>query len=106
MYTSVRQYQVDPADMDEVCRRVDEGFADRVAERPGFAGYECVDCGDGTLITITVFEDRESAEDSMLLAAEFVREELSDLTIERVGAFTGDVRVNRGRARLTDLVHA
>jgi hypothetical protein len=106
MFTTVRQYRTDPADMEEVCRRVDASFADRLAALPGFAGYECVDCGDGTLITITVFEDRATAEDSTLLAAEFVREELSDLALERVGAFTGELRVNRGRERLTDLVHA
>jgi hypothetical protein len=106
MFTTVRQYRADPADMEEICRKVDEVFADRLAEQDGFAGYELVDCGDGTLLTISVFEEREQSEQSTLLAAEFIRDELPDVALEREAAFTGELRVNRGRARLTDLVHA
>jgi quinol monooxygenase YgiN len=106
MVTTVREYRADPADMDEICRKVDEVFADRLAEQGGFVGYELVDGGDGTLMTISVFEDRERAEQSTLLAAEFIRDELPDVALERIGAFTGELRVNRGRARLAELVHA
>jgi hypothetical protein len=106
MFTTIRQYRCDPADADEICRRADEGFADEIAKLEGFDGYEIVDCGDGTLFTITVFEDRESAERSNELAAAFVRDRLASVGLERTGAFTGEVRVNRAGAHMMDLVHA
>jgi hypothetical protein len=36
MHTSVRKYKVDPEQMEELVRRVDEAFAPRVEALPGF----------------------------------------------------------------------
>jgi hypothetical protein len=104
MFTTVRLYRCDPADAAEVAHRADE-FADDIAGEPGFDGYEVVDCGDGTLITITVFDDRETAERSTEMAARFVSEKMGDISIERKGAFTGEVLVNRAGTRILELVH-
>jgi hypothetical protein len=106
MFTTVRQYRCNPADADEICRKVDERFADELAAQTGFDGYEVIDCGAGSLLTITVFDDRASAERSTELAAKFIREELGHLSLERKAVFTGEVRVNRAGSRMMDLVHA
>ena len=106
MYTAVRQYRCDPAAVADIAHRADEEFADRLAEQDGFVGYEMVDCGDGTMFTLTVFTDRESAERSNELAAEFVRSRLGDFDIERTGAHIGEVRVNRAQQSMLELVHA
>jgi hypothetical protein len=106
MFTTVRQYRCDPAEADLIARRVDEGFADEVAAMDGFDGYEVVDCGDGVVMTITVCETREACDRSAEMAARFVRKELADVRIERLGAFTGELRVNRARDRMTELIHA
>jgi quinol monooxygenase YgiN len=106
MFTTIRQYRCEPSVAEEIARRVDLGFADEMAKQPGFAGYEVVDCGDGTVFTISVFEDEDAAESSSGLAAAFVGRELSDLDIERVNAWTGELRVNRAGAHMSDLVHA
>ena len=105
MFTTVRQYRCDPADAQEIVRLTDE-FADSISMVDGFDGYEVVDCGDGMLFTITVCDTREACERSVEMAAEFVRENMGDLQIERIGAWTGELRVNRARAGLMDLVHA
>ena len=47
MHTSVRKYKVDPEQMDELIRRVDESFAPRIEAMPGFVAYELLDCGNG-----------------------------------------------------------
>lgn len=106
MYTTVRQYRGDPADMDEIVRRVDEVFAEEIAKLDGFVGYEFVDCGDGTVVTITVFEDASTAEHSTELAAKFIRDQLQGMPLERQNVWNGTLRVNRAGSHMTDMVHA
>ena len=106
MHTSIREYRCDPAQLAEMAHIADEKFADRLAEQPGFVAYEMLDCGDGNLVTMSVFTDRESANASADLAAEFVRNELSGYEIERTGAKTGEVLVNRASRDVLEMVHA
>ena len=106
MYTSIREYRADPAAVAEIAHIADEGFADRLAEQPGFVAYELIDCGDGTCMTLSVFTDREAAEASVGMAAEFIRDKLSHVEIERVSARTGEVLVNRASSDVLEMVHA
>jgi heme-degrading monooxygenase HmoA len=96
MHTSVRKYQIDPEQLDELNRRIEESFAPRVEQMPGFLAYEVIDCGGGRLYTVTTCNDREAAERSVELAAEFVEQELEGIEIERVEAAIGEVTVSRG----------
>ena len=106
MHTSVRKYKVDPEQMDELVRRVDETFAPRIEAMPGFVAYKLLDCGNGILMTITTCHDREAAERSVELAADFVGEELADIEIERVEATIGEVGVSRAIAEMLEPTHA
>jgi hypothetical protein len=106
MHTSVRKYKVDPEQMDELMRRVDETFAPRIEAMPGFVAYELLDCGHGILITITTCRDREAAEGSVELAADFVAKELEGIEIERVEATIGEVGVSRAIADMLEPTHA
>ena len=100
MHTSVRKYKVAPEQMEELIRRVDESFAPRVEAMPGFVSYELLDCGYGIVLTISTCQDREAAERSVELAADFVGDELADLEIERVEATIGEVGVSRVAAQV------
>jgi hypothetical protein len=95
MHTSVRKYTVDEEQMEELIRRVDETFAPRIEAMPGFVAYELLDCGHGIVIAITTCRDREAAERSVELAADFVTKELEGIEIERVEATIGEVGVSR-----------
>ena len=106
MYTSIRQYRIDPKHATEMAHRADEQFADQLAQVRGFVAYELIDCGDGTAFTLTVFEDRESAEASAEMAAEFLRTSMSDMSIERTAVHTGEVLVNRAERKVLEMVHA
>ena len=105
MFTTMRQYRCDPQDAAEVARRADADFADRLAAEEGFVAYEFIDCGDGTIFTLTVFTDRDGAERSSELAADFVAT-LEGLSIERLSSHTGAVLINRARNDVLELVHA
>lgn len=106
MFTTIRQYRGDPDQVAEMAHVADEKFADRLAEQEGFVAYEMVDAGDGIVFTITVFSDREMAERSNELAADFIRTSLQGYTLERTSAHTGEVIVNRARNDVLEMVHA
>ena len=106
MHTSVRKYTVDPEQMDELIRRVDQTFAPRVEAMPGFVAYQLLDCGYGIVLSITTCHDREAAERSVELAAEFVSNELQGIEVERVEATIGEVGVSRALAEMLEPTRA
>jgi len=111
MYASVRKYSVDAERVDELMHRVDEKFAARLEEMPGFVAYQAIDAGqdragEGTLFTVTICSDREAADRSAGIAADFVRDELADMKVERLEAATGEVMVNRAVSEVLGPTHA
>ena len=78
MYASVRRYNVEGS-VDELMRRVDEGFVPIISKAREFLAYYCVDAGNGVAASISIFEDQAGAEESNRLAADWVRENLSSL---------------------------
>ena len=95
MQASVRKYKVDQSMVDEVSRRVEETFVSQVSAVPGFVAYYVIDAGNGILIAVTVGDDADVVQQSADMAAEFVRDELSDVEIERVEAASGEVTVSK-----------
>ena len=105
MFASVRQYRI-PADrIDETMHLADTELADRLAEEPGFVAYEVMTTEDGTVCSMTICEDRDGAERSIEIAAEFVRDHLSGFEIESLGSMTGELMVSRARERVLEPAH-
>jgi hypothetical protein len=94
MYATVRTYQGDPQQMDDLLRILDEEFTAKLTSAPGFVSYQALDDGEGGLITISCFQDREQSEATTETAAQFIRERLSDYDIERLDVKSGAVRVS------------
>jgi len=97
MYASVRRYEMDPGSVDEVMRRVEEGFVPIVSKAPGFIAYYALDAGDGVVASITVFEDQAGAEESDRMAADWVKENVASLLPTPPEATAGDVRVHKAK---------
>ena len=75
MYTSMRRYTTDPNDVAGILDVVRQGnVAELIAGLPGFVAYYIVDCGGGTVATVSVFEDQSGAEQSNTVAADWVKE--------------------------------
>ena len=112
MYASVRKYSVDADRVDELMHLVDEKFADRLEQMPGFVAYQAIDAGldrggEHRVFTVTICSDREAADRSAELAAEFVRDELEgEIEVERLEAATGSVSVNRAVSEVLEAEHA
>jgi hypothetical protein len=106
VYASIRTYRLESGDMGEVMHRVDSEFADELASNPGFVAYQCIDCGGSTLCTVTVFQDESAAERSNDMAAQFVRERLSDMELTRTDVKGGKVDVSRAASEVLEPAHA
>jgi hypothetical protein len=105
VHANVRQYRISPDRIDESMHLADEHLADRLAEEPGFVAYELVAADDGTVCSMTIFSDRDGAERSQQIAAEFVRDHLSGVEIEQTSTMTGEVMVSRAREGVLEAAH-
>jgi hypothetical protein len=88
-YASVRRFRVGSGEVAELLHRVDASFADGVAALDGFLGYRVIDCSGGELLSISMFRDSPTAAVSDELAAQFVNEELGDLSVDRTDTIGG-----------------
>jgi hypothetical protein len=80
MFTSIRKYKVKRGSMEEYARRVQEGFVPLTRQMPGFRGYYLLDGGPDILITISMFDSADEAVASNVAAADWVRNNVLDLT--------------------------
>lgn len=77
MYTVVRHYKGEPGHTEEVTRRLQEGFVPLLRQVPGFTGYYVMDLGDGEIMSVSVYQDKAGADESIRRASGWVRENLA-----------------------------
>ncbi len=105
MFASIRRYRLLRGSMEELTRRVDEGFAEDIGRRPGFVAYEFMDCRDGEIITLSVFRDADQAEASRELAQRWTEENLQDLEFRRIEVLRGEILVSRAARDMLEPGH-
>ncbi len=80
MYVAIRRYGlVTNEPLEKVFQGIMEGFIPIINNAPGFLAYYALDSGDGTLTSISIFEDRAGAERSNKLAEDWVGRTLSSV---------------------------
>jgi quinol monooxygenase YgiN len=81
MFAAIRYYQAEPPSVDEVVRRVQEGFVPLVRDTPGFVSYLLLIPSEreDEVVSVSVFEDRQGAQESNEKAADWVAQNLSEL---------------------------
>ena len=94
MHLAIRYYRVDPDSVEEVMRRVDEGFVPIISSAPGFLAYYALNGEDGTLATVSIFEDQSGAQESVRMAKDFVEEDLASLIPDSPEVLAGEVVVH------------
>jgi hypothetical protein len=92
--------------MAELTRRVDDGFAEDIGRQPGFVAYEFMDCGDGEIMTLSVFRKADQAEASPALAHQWTEENLQDLEFSRLEMLSGEILVSRAMQDVLESAHA
>jgi hypothetical protein len=106
MFANIRRYQLHGGALDELTRRVDEGFAEEISVQPGFVSYEFIDCGSGEVMTISVFAAAEAAEASREHARRWSDENLQDFKFTRSEPLRGEVLVSRAAEKILAPGHA
>ena len=91
MHVAIRQYHINPRNVDEVTRRVESGFVPLLRQAPGFVEYYWLNAGNGRVVSVGIFEDQASAEASTRIAANYVRQFLYELVRNPPEVIEGEV---------------
>lgn len=103
MYAFIRRYRRGKGTIEELMSRVETQFASQISggdaaspvEVPaGILSYQAIDTGDGTIVTITVFETEQQWRQARL-GAEKIRLSLSDFEVEEIDTFGGPVKISK-----------
>jgi hypothetical protein len=105
-FASVRRYRLKEGSVGHLMHTVDTVFTDPIAEIDGFDAYHALDCGDGQLVTISLFRDKSGANESNERSKQFVSDELGDFDLDRIDVISGKVAVSRARSVLLEPAHA
>ena len=79
MYAVIRKYSFDPANNEEIDRKVRNEFMPLLKQSAGFRDYYWLDSGHGEGVSLSVFDDQTGAENSVGFAADWVHEHLAHL---------------------------
>ena len=93
MFSSIRRYSVGRGLVEELSRRVQEGFVPLVRQMKGFRGYYLINGGPDVLITISVFDGADEAFASNERAADWVRNNVLEATRGLPEVMVGDVLI-------------
>ena len=94
MYAVIRRYQFDQSGSEEVDRKVREILVPLLKDVPGFVTYYWLNTGEGAGASLSVFDSREGAEESVRAAANFTQQHLSGLNMSKPEIIEGEVRVH------------
>ena len=97
MFAVIRHYHFNPKDSAEIDRRVRDEFVPIVKKAKGFVRYYWLDTGKGEAASVSVFRDKAGADESVHLAADYVKEHLSKFITQK----TRDYRRADQSARLS-----
>jgi hypothetical protein len=91
MFMSIRTYKVGSGQLDEVVRRVDEGWADQLRSEPGFLSYHVVATGPNQLVSMTACLEEDSLERVVQKSGEWVGTRLMGLDVVLEHSLVGRV---------------
>jgi hypothetical protein len=91
MFAVMRHYHFDPKNGAEIDRQIREGFVPLVKKAKGFVRYYWLDTGEGVGASISVYKDKAGADESVRLAAQFVRDHMSKLLTQKPEIIEGPV---------------
>jgi hypothetical protein len=83
MFAVIRHYHFDAKNGPEIDRQIREEFVPLIRKAKGFKRYYWLDTGKGEGASFGLFEDKARADESIHLAADFIRDHLSKLLTQK-----------------------
>lgn len=94
MFAVIRHYHFDKNDSAEIDRIVRDQFVPLIKKASGFVRYYWLDTGNGEGASLSVFTDKAGADESVRLAATFVKDHLSKFMIQKPEVIEGPVKAH------------
>ena len=94
MFAVIRHYHFDSKKGPEIDRQIREGFVPLLKKAKGFVRYYWLDTGNGEGASISVYKDKAGADESVRLAAQFVRDHMSALLTQKPEVIEGPVKAH------------
>lgn len=94
MYAVIRRYKFKAEDSERISQLIKEGFLPLLRKANGFISYNWLDTGAGEGASLSVFQDKAGADESIRLAAEFVKSDMTEYLNNKPEVIEGPVKVH------------
>ena len=94
-YTTLSTYELTKGTFDELTGIVEQRLLPTFAEQPGFVNYGLVDAGDDKVVSISIWQTRDQAEQSATMATNWVKANIAD-RVRPLTTQIGDLALFRG----------
>ena len=94
-YTRISTYEMTNGTFDELTAITEKGILPTFESLPGFLNFGLADIGDHKVVSISVWETREAAEKSVLVAASWVKENIGD-KVRLLTGYVGNLALFHG----------
>ena len=91
MFAVIRHYHFDKNNSDAIDRAIRDEFVPIVRKAKGFQHYYWLDSGEGEGASFGMFNDKAGADESVRLAADYVRDRLSKLLTQKPEVIEGPI---------------
>ena len=94
MFAVVRHYHFDKKDSKEIDRLVQDEFVPLIKKAKGFVRYYWLDTGAGEGASFSVFKDKAGADESVRLAADFIKTKMSKVVMQKPEVIEGSIKAH------------
>jgi hypothetical protein len=94
MFAVIRHYHFDKKDSAEIDRLIQDQFVPLIRKGKGFVRYYWLDSVDCEGASFGVFKDKQGADESVTLAAEFVRTKMAQLLRQKPEIVEGPIKAH------------
>lgn len=94
MFAVVRHYHFKPQDSAAIDKAIHDDFVPLIKKAKGFIRYYWLDTGKGEGASVSVFRDKAGADESIHLAADYVKNHLSKFLIQKPEIIEGPVKAH------------
>ncbi|HEV2927477.1 MAG TPA: hypothetical protein VGW74_02205 [Propionibacteriaceae bacterium] len=94
-YTRISTYDMTKGTFPELTEICEKGVLPIFADLPGFVNFGLADIGDHKVVSLSIWETREAAQNSAAVAATWVRENISD-RVRLVNGYVGELALFHG----------
>jgi hypothetical protein len=92
MYGAVRHYHFKKEEGEKIDQLVQDLLMPELKKAKGFVSYHWLDTGEGEGASLSVFEDKAGADESIHIAAAFVKEHLDASVMQKTEIIEGPVK--------------